>query len=717
MVFRIRSVLRKLAGHIATAFIEFVRDRRGGAMTVASIGAATIMVTAGAGLVNFAWHEAHREEVRAALRAAVASVGPSLLGRAGDGRKVDKAIAKRVAAFVEAATEMEVDEVTVSHEDGRIGLGLHGSLDVDDLWRVGKFLFGGVSTETVAVELDSTRHEFALALDISPSMGFAFGSGTRMGGLKAALGTVASNLEAAQRDSPAGMLVSVVPFASAVRVADLAGTGQTEGKALYLRMMGGRARAKWVDAYHHYGVGGTHEIAVPAGWDWDADRFTGCFMARWGAYWEAAARPLPLAWPASVDGEPLHLSDTAPDPGNANTLFTPFSWPDAGPAGTIDARLQWAMADILAGRSPTGTREWFADNDWSLPDGGGDALCPEIGVMPLTDDVALVRRTVAELRPVDWGPGGANLRGATYLHLGVVWGMRTLAAGWRDVWNTRDFRNVPRPAAPAADLHKTILLVSDGSSTPGFVSRGQVLPRRVVGGRTMNPDVESPACPNMFGSSQDPPGNAYETTTARDDAAFNASFDPGWRTALAGALGLPSLAAQLAPFEPADAFRMTNAAFADVLVGAGLPRPAQVRRHLCDYASVFGPYGRLGDPLYVGGAPVFGLSPWSVGGLPSPYPTGTLLERLRTWNVPWHRMVARLYDWWDASCTLAVARNIKVHTVFIGDENEWTRSHIDALRRCSALTGGEALVTPDPTTLDEVLGRLIRIRRTLRFVE
>jgi len=35
----------------------------------------------------------------------------------------------------------------------------------------------------------------------------------------------------------------------------------------------------------------------------------------------------------------------------------------------------------------------------------------------------------------------------------------------------------------------------------------------------------------------DRPGTAYEAATARDDAAFNASFGTGWRTELAGALG------------------------------------------------------------------------------------------------------------------------------------------------------------------------------------
>ena len=696
-------LVHKLTRRVAAGVVDLLRDRRGGAMTFAGIGAAMIMATAGAGLVNLAWHEAHREEVRAAMRAAVASVGASLLARAGDQGAVDAAIKDRVDAFVEASTAAVVDNVTVSYEDGRVGVGLDGSLDVDDLWRVGRMLFGGSFTENVAVELVSSRHEFAVALDVSPSMDQPFGAGTRMDGLKAALATVASNLETAQRDSPAGMLVSIVPFASAVRVADTAGAGQTEDKARYLRMMGGRARAKWVDIYHHYGVGGEHETAVPAGWDWDTDRFTGCLMARWGAYWEPSARPVQLAWPVTLGGEPLHLSDAAPDPRNANTLFVPYSWPNAAPAGNIDARLQWAMADLLAARSPTGVRDWFAINDWSLPESGGDMLCPEVGVTPLTDDVALVRRTVAGLRPIDPGPGG---RGATYTHLGIVWGMRTLAAGWRDVWNTRDFRDVRRPAPPAPDLHKTILVVSDGLSTSGYVMQGQLV-RRVVGEDTVSTH-NSLACPAS--SRRDPPGSGYENATGNDDAAFNALFDPSWRGGLVDSLGVSELASRLDAFEPADAFRGVSAAFADVLEDVGLPRPTQVGRHLCDYTTVFGPYGRVGDPLYVGGAPVFGASPWpALETLPSPYPARSA--------VPQQRTRERLYEWWDAACAIAASRGVTVHNVFIGDDSDRDAFHVGALRRCSASTGGETLVTPDAQTLNDALGRLIRLRRTLRFVD
>lgn len=724
---RLRTFGARAARAFRAGVLDFLRDRRGGAMLVAGIGAATIMCAAGAGLVNLAWHEAHREELRAAMRAAVASVGATLLARAGDGGAVDQAIAERVDAFVEAASGADITEVTVTYDDGRIAVEIDGELDVDDLWGVGRMFFGGSFTETVAVRLESTRHEFALALDVSPSMGFTFDTGTRMDALKTALNTVASNLEAAQRDSPAGMLVAIVPFASAVRVADTGGAGETEHKQRYLRMMGGRLRAQWVDVNHGYGVGGMHEIDIPTGWDWDTDRWTGCVMARWGAYWEATARPTPMTWPASLNGEPLHLSDAPPVPGNANTLFTPYSWPDAGPAGNIDARVQWAMADILAGRSSTGARDWFGDNDWSLPDGRGAALCPDASVTPLTDDIAKVRTAVAALQPIDWGPGshGWLSRAATYTHLGIVWGMRTLATDWRDIWNTRDFRGVRRPAPPAPDLLKTVLVVSDGSSHGGMHTFGQVGPLSSdLEGVAMNPFPGNPACidaPWVYVGNVDPTGSNYESAAVKgrvdstgqaDDAAFNASFPSTWRTGLADALGVPTLATTLASLEPVDAFRGVSAAFGDALVAAGLPRPTQVRRHLCDYSSVFGPYGRLGDPRYVGGAPAFDGSPWKARkDLPSPYPADR-----PDFPVP-GQMTPRLYEWWDQACALAAARAITVHTVFIGDANAYSAPHRASLTRCSTTTGGEAFMTPDADTLDDVLGRLIQPKRTLRFVD
>ena len=721
---------------------DFMRDRRGGAMLVAGLFAALIMATGGAGLVNLAWHEAHREELRASMRAAVASVGASLLAQAGDGSTVDQAIAERVDAFVEAATGATVDQVTVEYDDGRIGVGIEGELGIEDLWVVGRVVFGGRFDEGVAVELDTSRHEFALALDITQSMNRPFGTGTRMDGLKAALGTVASNLETAQRDSPADMMVAVVPYASAVRVADISGAGDTVGKARYLRMMGGRNRARWVDMYHHYGVGGTHEISVPSGFDWDTNRFTGCFMARWAAYWNPAARPAPMTWPATLNGEPLHLSDAPPDPSNANTLFTPYSWPDAGPAGNTDARLQWAMAEILGGSSlpcptrtltPTecsaGVRDWYGDNDWSVYDGRGDALCPEVGVLPLTDDVAVVRRTVNALEPVEYGPG-LNARAATYGHLGLVWGLRALSSGWQDVWDTRDFRNARRPAPAAADLHKAILLVSDGALNSGGTGLGQLGPQVVADAQTstrsggkvagaaagdlINPYMINKACADFseeFNDRADPPGTAYESATALDDAAFNALFPSDWRTQLAGILGVPSLAGAIGTFDPVNAFRGTGAGFADALSAAGLPRPTQVRRHLCDYTSDFGPYGRLGDPLYVGGDPEFDGSPW---------PARDQLPSTASWTGRWQAttlMDERLHEWWDDACAIAAKRNVTVHAVYIGNDDRWSATHIARLRACTDSTGGETFVTPDAATLDDALGRLIRLKRTLRFVD
>ena len=697
--------LERTPGRAVRAARRFARDRRGGAMLVTGVLVIATMCAGGAGLLNLAWREAHLEEVRAALRAAIASAGAAALARAGDGGAADRAIAERVAAFIEAATRADVETVTVSYAAGRVDVEVAGDIDVDDLWAFGGFVFGGSFTRSQAVSLTTTRHEFAVALDISRSMTLRFGTGTRMDALKAAMGTVATNLEHAQRDSPAGMLVSIVPFGSAVSLADTGAVGETEQKARYLRMMGGRLHAKWVDIYHHYGVGATHEITIPAGWDWDTNVWSGCFMARWGAYWDTLARPTPMAWPAALNDEPLHLSDAPPDVANANTLFTSYSWPDAGPAGNVDVLLQLAMAEVLAGDDDSVSGEWYGDNDWSLSDGGGDELCHDSVLLPLTDDVALVRQAVTDLSPEESGPGG---RSFTYTHLGVVWGLRTLSSGWQDVWATTDFRGVKRPLAAASDVQKTLLVISDGRNYPGIATRGFFRPRTRQG--TRNPSWwHSDACRHRVEAELEQAG--YETAAVLDDADFNAEFDSAaWRPGLAAALGKPELASRLDPFQPADAFRGTSAAFADLLVDVGLPRPTQVRRHLCDYTSGFGPYGRIGDPLYIGGVPQFGHSPWaSPDELPSPYPGDT--------EAVSNLLTDRLYEWWDAACAIAAARAVKVHTVFIGNRTWQTAHHLDSLRRCAAATGGEMLVTPDAATLNDALGRLVRLRRELRFVE
>ena len=251
----------------------------------------------------------------------------------------------------------------------------------------------------------------------------------------------------------------------------------------------------------------------------DEDFWNGCLMARWGAYWNPAARPAgwrqadtdnwPVrqavpAWTAASTAlpanTPLHLSDAPPDGADPHTLFTAYSWPDARISGDADHLLQGAMQEMLSPnysftlyqtRRPLNFVDYAtrADNDWSLPAGagaGGGINCPRNPITPLTEDPDVLAAAVADLAVI----GSPNLYKhhyqpleGTYLHLGIVWGLRTLSPLWSGVWDIDDALGDERPVVPCApgeqtadcqaNLVKSILIISDGGVNfgPGEVSR------------------------------------------------------------------------------------------------------------------------------------------------------------------------------------------------------------------------------------------------------
>ena len=328
-------------------------------MLIGGVFALMAMATAGSAMSNYAWREAQWEEVRAAVRAAISAAGPLLSG-AGD-TAINLKIAERVAGFAEAGLpgfNVESGDVTVTHDSatGVTTIGVSGTYAFTDLWEMGNANDNPqTDSKSVSVSiksiLDTDSYEVAAALDVSASMDQLFSTGignariTRIDGLKAAMASVADAVESANDATPGSLLVSLVPFGSAVKVADTAGGGKspTPGKKRYVRMLAGapapgqtvdrtlrRARTAvrqgwghWVDSFHHYGEGNdlgplskrtlprrllqnrnwklrrtdvSVDISdqVPGLGTWvvnDEDFWNGCVMARWGAYWDRRARP------------------------------------------------------------------------------------------------------------------------------------------------------------------------------------------------------------------------------------------------------------------------------------------------------------------------------------------------------------------------------------------------------------------------------------------
>lgn len=780
-------------------------------MLIGGAFALLLMSTFGGALVDYGWQEAQREEIRAALRAAVSSAGRDLAGAGG--AATNQRIADRVESFVEGLLSgLNLDDVQVAHDlaTGITTITARGRYRTRGLWREDREMNINESISTV---FSADRYETAVALDMSNSMTQLFGASRtrKIEGLRAAMGHIATVMDEQTQRIPGSMMVSIVPFVGAVNVADTGGTGRTAGKERYVRMLAGgaprtgttlrNARGQsrdgrgghWVDSFHHYGVGENMgplqrrflpagllrnrspdwnlrrrdvdidvSTQVPALGNWvvdDIDTWNGCVMARWGAYWHPDARgPMWDAldsgnWPASQsvptwsagatalpEDTPLHLSDAPPEADDPNTLFTAYSWPDARISGTADARLQTVMAELLDDAGTAQMADLRSDNDWSLSDGGGDGMCPDVPITPLTDNLMALNDAVSALDPIGTDPGYVGL---TYLHSGIVWGLRTLSPLWRDVWHVRDVQNAPRPSVSCpigrsgADcnslLRKTILIVSDGEAGGGTARWGPVRPLR-TGPR--NPlHYDSTVCQYPARGTIINYNNAHEETTA---SAFDSHF-----TAMLNASGqftgtaittirqafmdfgdtLSDSPARRSLMElslagenptPWGMFRNLDGAFVDFLVDPANQfgfdgRPIHANRDLCDWVTPFGPYGRLGDLVYVDDSPVVGMAPFPNDITPNP-----------SFNNYIRAMTGRLNDWFEESCRIAWERGVRVRAVFIGDESR-TRD-IAALERCVDAAGGnpdvdDVFVTPDQNALETAFRSIFTVRRSLRFID
>ena len=814
-------------------------------------GSLAMLTMAGAGgmITNYGWREAQHEEIDAAMRASVSATARHMRGGVAG---AEQDIKERVAGFMRGLLgnlTISDDDVVVVHDasTNRTTIQLAGdaAYAFHNLWPPGS---GGqtpspLTGKAVIVEFEATVFEFALALDVTSSMGSTInGSVTRMDALKKAVKAIAHKVDDASKTNPGIVAVSLVPFGNVVNVADTSGTARTDAKERYVRMLTGAAystnasrntEGHWVDTFHSYGTGndmgplasrdlpdflsaadwnlhapGTEDVSSQAPavgtWSFEGEDFwNGCVMARWGAYWDTDARPGTWApsdtsnWPArktvngwepgssSIAGLPLHLSDAPPDAGDPNTRFTAYSWPDARINGFADGML----ADVLQvtlnpGFDPRRTIPWTrgygqhmlpaSANHWHLraQDRGGSLYCPEAPIVPLTDDLTALQ-AADQYDYVNWH--STTRWTQTFLHLGIVWGLRTLSPLWRDVWNTTSASGDALPRTPCLEggttqgcsqfVDKTILIISDGENFFGSPGRGRHSGRYDPDSAvTANPVFWPAGC--HFYLCRSHGGvcthfrnhfNGFRTAMfAEDPGTFEASFDVDAN----GVFSLTGLSSVLDSFQklhptvsaldPTDALdnvaivayrllwrnalkdmtpwqlfrgydstsptRTTDAA--DVLTNPAnrfgfKGRPAH-NGHFCRPSTPFSAYGRADDLVRIGdGPPVSDAAPFSVSTWRASSSTADL-------KAP---ITERLNGWFQQACDLAGERGVRIEAIYIGGDTEpWEKQAIAVLEDCVDRSRGgnplrdEVHITPTEGELGDAMDRIIDIRRALRFV-
>ena len=740
---------------------------------------------------------------------------------------------------------------------------IQGTYDFDDIWVPWDDADNTVTVVVTArLEQERYEVAAALDISGSMGETFRADARSRtsvvkLDALKRAMDAAAQALEDAAEAGDASMLVSVVPFTELVRAADTCNAdvrgdcqaARSPGKERYVRMLAGArdtmaltladardardagTAGHWVDGFHQYGAGtGLGPLRrrflpddllddrdwnlrrtdvdidvsaqIPGMGNWtvdDEDFWNGCLMARWGAYWDPAARPAGwrqtdtgnwpatqavAAWtPASMGlpaTTPLHLSDAPPVGTDTHTLFTAYSWPDARVSGDADHLLQGAMQEMLApntvmtpyySTTPQDFEDYetSADNDWSVSIGAGGGInCPANAITPLTEDADDLRTAVGDLAVLTYdetynfasplASRGRQAASSTYLHLGIVWGLRTLSPLWRDVWDIDDSRGNERPRAPCApgeqtaecqrDLLKSIVIISDGSVNFGRSSVSRTGDRSDP---NLNADWRTSLCPygnsrylaaigertqTGFNARFKMPNASADWIDSNDrlnsdgveafaDAYLRMARDTGnttRRTTLINTL-TDALGTGVAP-TPWELFRGRHENTVDALVQAGSGFEMSGRPTLiddrCRGISLFGSYGRIHDLIYIGDTgqnastppvPIDDAAPFSWG--------EASLRRLRGWT-PTSSMNRRLTDWFEEACRLAGQRRVRVNAVYIG-ENHRTYD-INALERCVDLAGGtpgvrDTFVTPNAVELTAAMRQIFTHRRNLRFLD
>ena len=386
----------------------FWKDRQGGGMLILGLFALITFAMVGANMTSLAWAEANQAELRGAAMAALSSAG-NLFLEAGtpDG---DRKIAERVAAFVTGllpGVTVDPDQVTVSHNSntGITTVTVVAKHETPLSWMFA--IRGGTSvTEVLHAAFTTERDEVAVALDVSPSMLEAFGADgerQKFRTLRTLMGTTARVMADRSRDRPGTFMVSVVPFAGAVNVAETGnaqGRGRTPGKEIYLKLLEGadhssiddlitEAKGKrdrgegghWVDIYNHYGVGEEKgplqkryldRLLTSSDWDmrrtgeqaqvtvppeaasigtWatnDIDFWNGCVMARWGGQWDSTP-PLMTGWRAG--DWPASRTSAGWSQASPALPKTPLHLsdepPDSGDPATLFTAYSWPDARVM----------------------------------------------------------------------------------------------------------------------------------------------------------------------------------------------------------------------------------------------------------------------------------------------------------------------------------------------------------------------------------
>jgi len=278
--------------------------------------------------------------------------------------------------------------------------------------------------------------EVALVLDNTGSM-----AGKKLTYLKDAANSLVDKLvDASKRSTNTDPLkISLVPFSSTVRVLP---TTSLTNPAYNTSTHTSTAIPSWIDpqGVAHRTSGPTYDI-----FDVQKDRLA--IMKTWGGSWSGCVE---------ARAAPYDIQETPPTSSVANTMFTPYFWPDEydgassandwvsdGTTSDWKTRLQRGAKYTVSSGSPQWRHTGTFMSGYSYGPNAGCTLQP---MVRLTKDFAAVKAGINAMTAV----------GETNIPLGLMWGWHSLTP-YAPLANGGSYEN--------KDLRKVIILMTDGENT------------------------------------------------------------------------------------------------------------------------------------------------------------------------------------------------------------------------------------------------------------